>query len=713
MNNLNNKNETQVAILETEGTIIDAQSNNSQSHHDDNNPLKKRKLSHTTITTGSTTPNNDIPCKTNHSSNYKVTSKCKSKKPKTKHLNPLILTLRRTIQQCCATNDFHTAKLAYQDFHVNQNVELEPQSFYNLLNLCEGGLGGERGIHIGTPKNNKNIQQKPTDFNDKDDINDNDDDKDKKETSSNSNVYNSPTQRKEFAFQIKNEMDTLQIPLNETAYTALMRILCQPQNNNLKQAEELLDQAERTQQCKPKLRMYSCLIDAFCHEDNNDLVGALRVWRRISNLQRKNKNGLDQSAIEITEREYCSLMKCVIRIGDLEVMERILSDIAEDVLVPSIDTKDTIASWFRSKYAVVNVKSETSAIHSVQDLPKSDAPSMGSIQYLIDSNDRKNGEEKTRPFWEITTGDSIDSKNGILTSGCLKGEALKPVQVSTQAWARMIEMNEDIVVKGELAEHGNVPFAGGGKGKKRLLVKDSMEKRIRQWDDFKAFLFQRVGPPCDIRNLSVDRCGKKRFDVVIDGANVGYFKRNFANAPKYVDYKQIDWVIEHFSSNGNNILLIMHERHFGKKLMPKWAEGIVKKWDDAGILYRTPHGSNDDWFWMHAALWCGHGTQVLSNDLMRDHHFQMLAYRSFLRWKERHQVNFDFGDWNGNKREVKLKRPGVYSRRIQRIKGEEEVVGLVIPLPKRGDENRFLDGLHQADETAPLDETYVCIRLRR
>jgi ribonuclease P protein 3 len=51
--------------------------------------------------------------------------------------------------------------------------------------------------------------------------------------------------------------------------------------------------------------------------------------------------------------------------------------------------------------------------------------------------------------------------------------------------------------------------------------------------------------------------------------------------------------------------------------------------------------------------------------------------------------------------------PDVYSRRIQHV-GD---FGLAIPLPKRGNGNRFLDGFHKADETAPTEETYVCIHL--
>lgn len=198
----------------------------------------------------------------------------------------------------------------------------------------------------------------------------------------------------------------------------------------------------------------------------------------------------------------------------------------------------------------------------------------------------------------------------------------------------------------------------------------------------------------------------RKFDIVIDGANIGYYKKNFNNAPKHVDYQQIDWVVQHFINDGKKILLVLHQRHFSPSLMPLWAKPIIQGWEDANILYRSPVGSNDDWFWMHAALWCGRDTYVVSNDLMRDHQFQMLAHRSFSRWKERHRVGFDFGGWIGKRREVKLVFPDVYSRRIQRLGN----YGLIVPLPKRGDENRFLDGCHTAGNNAPENETYVCIR---
>ena len=38
-------------------------------------------------------------------------------------------------------------------------------------------------------------------------------------------------------------------------------------------------------------------------------------------------------------------------------------------------------------------------------------------------------------------------------------------------------------------------------------------------------------------------------------------------------------------------------------------------------------------------------------------------------------------------------------------------VALVVPLAKRGDSNRFLDGSHDADDSAPTEETYLCIHM--
>lgn len=62
------------------------------------------------------------------------------------------------------------------------------------------------------------------------------------------------------------------------------------------------------------------------------------------------------------------------------------------------------------------------------------------------------------------------------------------------------------------------------------------------------------------------------------------------------------------------------------------------RWKEAGLLQTCAPKNNDDWYWLHAAVYTGGKVLVLTNDEMRDHHFSMLSHRSFERWKERHQV---------------------------------------------------------------------------
>ncbi|KAJ1401664.1 hypothetical protein B484DRAFT_300011, partial [Ochromonadaceae sp. CCMP2298] len=52
---------------------------------------------------------------------------------------------------------------------------------------------------------------------------------------------------------------------------------------------------------------------------------------------------------------------------------------------------------------------------------------------------------------------------------------------------------------------------------------------------------------------------------------------------------------------------------------------------------------NDDWFWLYAAV--SLRKRVVTNDEMRDHHFQLLHPRWFNLWRERNRVQFTFGVW--------------------------------------------------------------------
>ena len=629
--------------------------------------------------------------------------------------DPNIKKLRQIIQKACGQSNLQMALDAYDEMAVKQGIQMESQSFQNLINLCEGDLGERKKIHIGTPKNpgmgGEKKQKTPT--------------QDAEIPSSKGKHY-TLKERKHHAFQLKLVMDQNGIALNENAYTALVRLLCKM--GDLHQAEDLLVSVEKGPQ-NPRVRIYACLIHAYC--DKDDLAGAVRVWKKMMSIERISKKGITLMSLEPTEAEYCAMMKCATRVGDSDVMEYVLTRVGEDLLVPSLDTTNAIIDWFQSDFAIRFQEEEegdstrperTDASRLLSELPLMDGISLGPVQY--ESSNKENIVIVSRDV-------GLKRSSGQLLSGCLKGKKLKPVPLTQKAWREMMEMNESIVLEGELKEHAKVSkFAGGKKGLKRPVTEKLLEKRKAEWTKFKDFLMETVGHSPIERSECVDDGSKMgKIDVVIDGANVGtflyfvisfslqvnishlsacilkqgYYKNVFTDSPQSVDYEQIDSVVNHFRKQKRRVLLFLHDRHFSKSLLPKDALPIVKKWTEEKTLYRTPYEFNDDWFWMHAALWSGRDTLVVSNDEMRDHHFQMLAHKYFLRWKERHQVHFEKG-----RKGLTFHHPLVYSRRIQKL-GD---YGLVIPLPKRGDENRFLDGCHVADESTPKEERYVCINLQ-
>jgi len=437
------------------------------------------------------------------------------------------------------------------------------------------------------------------------------------------------------------------------------------------------------------------------------------------------------------------------------IMERVLSDLAQDVLVPSRACRQAIVQWFQSTAATTAATSDGNdndkddpVVQEIQTLLDEirtnqqaqqtavplEVPSMGPVQQVSDGG------------WTISTECRRDPQTGQLLNGCLQGSTLQPVHIGTETWKFMKQANETIVQKGGLEQHKS-QYQGGKKGKKRPRHNAAQEDERRRtiWSQFQTFLQHHSPPP----------------QVVIDGANIGFYQSNFVGAPRHLDYVQVDWMIQHLerelasksasTSDGDivegndlasqqpqekesgkkvpRVLVFLHERHLNG--VPRKFQNLVQSWQSAGQLYTTPFGMNDDWFWLQAALhW---KCLFVTNDEMRDHFFQMLAPRSFVSWKERHQVHFSFGDWvrrspdpsqeqqqqnqqSTRSRQVLLQYPEPYSRRIQRIappdngnKDQPPTTGLVIPLPKQGDENRFLDGKH-VDDSAPTEELYLCIR---
>lgn len=221
------------------------------------------------------------------------------------------------------------------------------------------------------------------------------------------------------------------------------------------------------------------------------------------------------------------------------------------------------------------------------------------------------------------------------------------------------------------------------------LIMPAMEKRSH-YDTTKAIV---GGEELAWRKAHFGRFAKRiiddTFDVVIDGANVGYYgvtnwyskakrdlllrlgRSDVSITPKEVshmplpvdvcpNFESVQSVLELVKGLGRTARIILHERHStpSQRLYGR-NEELLSMWRKEGYLIESPPYLNDDYCWLYACIQKKE-CMIVSNDLMRDHHFQMLSQRSFVRWRQRHRITFKIGH-----RGVVIHTPAPYSTWVQ------------------------------------------------
>ncbi|RZB83834.1 Proteinaceous RNase P 3 isoform D [Glycine soja] len=148
------------------------------------------------------------------------------------------------------------------------------------------------------------------------------------------------------------------------------------------------------------------------------------------------------------------------------------------------------------------------------------------------------------------------------------------------------------------------------------------------------------------------------YEAIVDGANIGLYQQNFADGG--FNISQLDDVVkELYNRSGKKWpLVVLHNKRLRGLMENPSSRRLVEEWMKNGVLYTTPNGSNDDWYWLFAAvkLRC----LLVTNDEMRDHIFELIGSNFFNQWKERHQVHYTFVKGN-----LKLQMPPSYSLVIQ------------------------------------------------
>lgn len=83
------------------------------------------------------------------------------------------------------------------------------------------------------------------------------------------------------------------------------------------------------------------------------------------------------------------------------------------------------------------------------------------------------------------------------------------------------------------------------------------EQRTKQWEGFRGWL---------------ERRGKDRYDVIIDGANLGYYKQAACSQDELADLQQVDWAVRKYEEEVRTSVCVcareMAERERGTKAEP-------------------------------------------------------------------------------------------------------------------------------------------------
>ena len=128
-------------------------------------------------------------------------------------------------------------------------------------------------------------------------------------------------------------------------------------------------------------------------------------------------------------------------------------------------------------------------------------------------------------------------------------------------------------------------------------------------------------------------------DYILDGANIGFFQQRPDKGGK-LSYTNIDKIVDQIKNKGK-IMIFLHEKHLNFKYMSDYNKRIIAKWENDNMLYKTKRGLNDDWYWLYLGIYL-EKAYIVSNDKMTDHYYQCFHDKSFKRWRDMSQIEFNF-----------------------------------------------------------------------
>jgi proteinaceous RNase P len=397
----------------------------------------------------------------------------------------------------------------------------------------------------------------------------------------------------EYADAVRAEIERRHVRKNEMSVTALARVAAA--NCDPKSALALVT-SDRPLHVSLKLRSFSPALHAFA--ERKDVSNALLV---------------EQIALEegtqLNEYEYSALARAIATHGNRRQALALLQRLSNDLRMISESLLLDIRRLFTKSLEPL------SAVHRSEELEQQPEAENGDCPRIHEeSNEKQQNQQQQQQEMQ-------DIQEPVLGSGwkcmmCNVDETSGQASEADEVALRAIDLSEE-------------EFTRLREGIAKLA-----KERERE-NDFHSFLTW-------VEN--------HKPEVYIDGANVGMFNRK-PWAKGNFDFSQIDRVLNTARTETKKTdpprkqppVVVLHNIRTQKPPAGMSKNQLtIRQWRNQHSLFTSPHGSNDDWYWLYGAVAAGKNGILITNDELRDHMFQMLPEpRLFARWKERHQVRFD------------------------------------------------------------------------
>ena len=487
-----------------------------------------------------------------------------------------------------------------------------------LLHLCAGGVHtSEKGVY---PAEDKNVGSS-----------------DKEKPPSNAAVPSRDAVFPERANDVFNYMVRCDVPRTEMTYTALARVEAAAGKPRQSFDVALRSASERL---RPKLRTFAPALHAFCA--GGDLSGANEV-----------EDAIARHDIELGENEYAALVDARAAKGDWDGGVATLRRAAETFRVFGDALANACARLFEKKpgwilcdsveinetsgagEAVVRrdengaplavVATQLRAVHLSAEDRASLLAGIGKLARERESADHFEGFvrwlKRRGPLPFLVDGANAGMYNQNFENSGFNFDQVEKVMRRLRAPAR------------------------AARDERVAATRATSEASVEKKDD-------RGAPPSAPSAEGADSIEKTERTErgPVDADDSATATKTKPDSPSPAPLTDADVLAACTSSPGaSSPVVFLHVRRVrGGPANAARARECLDGWKRGGELFTTPAGSNDDWYWLYAAVASGDDAFLVSNDEMRDHAFQMLpAPALFRKWKERHQVRFHMSKGSG------------------------------------------------------------------